>query len=443
VSLAADPRRRRWLLWGILALGFLLVSLHRLSTAVLSESLMTAFGTTGAGLGTLHAAFFVVYALMQIPTGILVDRFGPRRTAAVGGVVMNVGALGFAAAGGYAAALVARLLIGLGGSVLFVATLRFCANWFRADEFGTMNGLSFGVSGIGGILATTPFALAVGAAGWRATVAGLGAVGLAVAAGTYLFVRDSPEQAGLPPIEGVPEREPVTAREARNYLSAVVRDPVTWAAGIVLFCTAGVNLTVFGLWGVPYVVQMYDTSVTVASLFTLAGSVGVMVGPPAIGRLSDRTGIRAGLTLAGTALHAATLTLIAVVGDPPLPVVGGAFLLTGGLIGAFVLTYPVIKERHPGRASGIALGTINGSSFFGAAAFPTLLGAVLDAYWTGETVGGVRVYTPTGYRISFGIGAAAGLVAVGCAAWLYRHESAAGGAGPGAGPGSEEDGTAA
>lgn len=85
-----------------------------------------------------------------------------------------------------------------------------------------------------------------------------------------------------------------------------------------------------------------------------------------------------------------------------------------------VLTYPLIQARYDDRASGIALGTLNGASFFGAATFPTLMGWALDAYWTGDLIDGVRVYTETGYRIAFGIGAFAGVVAVCCAVWLHR-----------------------
>lgn len=421
-SIWSSPYRRRWVLWAILAGSFLLVSIYRLSTAVISGALMEAFGTTGAQLGTLHAVFFVVYALMQIPTGILVDRVGPRHTATVGAGMMNVGAIWFGLATGYGGALGGRLLIGLGGSVIFVSMLRFCANWYRADEFGTMNGLCFAVGGIGGILATTPFALAVDAAGWRTTIVALGTVGLVLAGATYAFVRDSAARAGLSSIEDVPERAMLSVGEVRAFTVRVVSDRWTWVVGVLLYSTGGVNLTLVGLWGIPYVVHTYDTSVAVASTITLLGGVGFVVGPPAFGRLSDHTGRRTEFILSAAILYAAALGLIAATGDPPLAVVGAAFFLTGSLFGAFVLTYPMIQSRHDERASGIALGTINGASFFGAATFPPLMGWVLDAYWTGELIDGVRVYTVTGYRVAFTIGAVAGLVAVACAVWLHWRD---------------------
>ncbi|MFC6906683.1 MFS transporter [Halalkalicoccus tibetensis] len=417
----ASPARRRWVLWGILALSFLLVNVYRLSTAVISAELMDALGTTGAQLGTLHAVFFLVYAVMQIPTGILVDRVGPRLTAAGGAAVMNAGAIWFALAGSYGAALGGRFLVGLGGSVIFVSMLRFCANWYRIDEFATMNGLSFAVGGLGGVLATTPFALAVDAAGWRQTVLALGLFGLCVAVATAALVRDSAERAGLAPIEDVPEQPRLSVAEIRRFTGRIVADRWTWAVSVLLYCTGGVNLTLIGLWGIPYVVQVHDVSVTIASTITLLGGVGAVVGPPVFGRLSDRTDRRTEFIVAGAIVHTAALGAIAAVGDPPLVLVGAAFFVLGGLLGAFVLTYPMIQARYDDRASGIALGTINGASFFGAASFPTLMGWALDVYWTGEYVDGVRVYTTTGYRAAFGIGAAAGLVAIGCALWLHRR----------------------
>jgi sugar phosphate permease len=414
-----EPSYRRWLLWGILALTFLLVNIYRLSTAVISGELMDALGTTGAQLGTLHAIFFLVYAVMQIPTGILVDRVGPRLTATIGAAVMNVGAIWFALASTYASAFGGRFLIGLGGSVIFVSMLRFCANWYRVDEFGTMNGLCFAVGGIGGILATTPFAVAVDVAGWRTTVLGLGLFGLVVAGATATVVRDSAERAGLPPIENVPEQPRLSIAEVREFTVRIASDRWTWVVAALLYCIGGVNLTLIGLWGIPYIVQVYDVSVTAASTITLLGGVGTVMGPPVFGRLSDVVDRRTEFIIGGAIVYTSAVGLIAMIGDPPLIAVGVVFFLIGGLLGTFVLTYPMIRHRYDDRASGIALGTINGASFFGAASFPTLMGRALDIYWTGEYIDGVRVYTMTGYRVAFAICTVAGVVAIGCAVWLH------------------------
>lgn len=416
-----DPWRRRWLLLGILAASFLLVNVYRLSTGVLTEQLMAAFRTTGAELGTLHAMFFLVYAVMQIPTGILVDRIGPRRTAAGGTAIMNVGALWFTLASSFHAALGARFLIGLGGSVIFVSMLRFAASWYTPAEFPTVNGLCFAVGGLGGILATAPFAVAVDIAGWERTMQALAVGGLLTAIVIAGVVRDTPTRAGYDPIHPDAREGPrLSMGEVRRGLGRVLVDPWVWVVCLILFAAGGINLTVFGLWGIPYVVQVYDTSVLFASVFTMIGGVGAVLGPPVIGWIASHTGRRTSIVVAGGVIYVGCLSSIAVLGDPPIILVGLTFLLIGALIGAFVVTYPLIKERHPSRLSGIALGSINGSSFFGAAVFPTLMGFALDAYWTGETVRGARVYSETGYRVSFAIATAISVVALVAALWLHR-----------------------
>lgn len=420
MSFLRDPLRRRWLAWGALAGVFLLVNLHRLSSAVLADRLMAAFDTTGAELGTLHASFFYIYAAMQLPAGVLADRAGPRRTATVGAVVLSVGAVGFGLAESYPAAFACRAIIGLGGSVVFVSILRFCANWFRTDEFATMNGLTIAVAGLGGITATAPLAVAAETFGWRRTVVGLGVLGIGVAAVAWAVARDSPRAAGLAPIDGVEHAETLTLRAVVSNLRTVLRAPETWVVSLMLFCTTGILITLLGLWGVPYVVQTYGVPVTTASYYTLLGSVGLLTGPPAFGRVADRIDRRVPLIVGGAAAFLAGFALLAAVGRPPRGVVALVYFLSGFVVGGPMLGYAVIKDNHTTAASGVSTATVNAAAFVGAAVFPTLMGYALDAYWTGETVAGARVYTAAGYRAAFAIAAAAAGVAVACSLWLRR-----------------------
>jgi sugar phosphate permease len=418
----SDPTKRRWLAWGALATAFLLVNLHRLSTAVLSGRLSADFSLTAAQLGTLHASFFLVYALVQIPTGVLADRVGPRHVGSAGAALLSVGAVGFALSDGYLVALLSRGLVGLGSGVIFVSILRFCANWFRTDEFGTMTGLTAGVAGLGAILATTPLALAAARIGWRRTVLGLAAVGMLAAIAVYALARSSPDDAGLEPIEGVPEQPSVSLSGTAAYLRALATDLDQWLLSIVFFSGMGTILTLIGLWGVPYLVVVYGLDVTTASYYTLLGSVGLLVGPPAIGWLSDRIERRLLPMSAGLALFALALGVVPVVGRPPLSVVAGVYLLCGFLVGSAVLALSVVKERYPPEASGVATATVNTAGFVGATVFPTAMGVALDAYRTGDVVGGTVVYTEFGYRVAFAIVAGAVAIAFLCSLWLLARK---------------------
>ena len=374
----SDPTKRRWIVFAALAIAYALVSVHRLSTAVLAEQLTAAFDTSGAALGTLHAAFFYIYAAMQLPAGVVADRTGSRLAVTAGTAVMSVGALLFSVADSYLVAFLARTLVGFGGSLLFIAILRFLANWFRPGEFARMSGATIAVAGFGGILATRPLAEVVTALGWRETLLGLGIVGFALAVLAFVLARDSPADAGLREIDGVPIARTPSLRAVAGNTRTVLRERATWLVGIVLFAGTGVNITVFGLWGVPYVVQTYGTSVPTASNFTLLGSLGLVVGPPVMGWLSDRLDRRTGLIVVGMALYAVTFAVLAVTGDPPIAVVGLVFFLSGFLAGAYALGYTVVKERHESGASGVSTGTVNTIGFAGAALLPTLMGAVLE-----------------------------------------------------------------
>lgn len=395
------------------------MSLYRLKTGVLAEELARAFEATATEIGTLHAVFFVVYAPLQLVAGVLADRYGPRLTVSVGAVVMHAGAILFAVSDTLPVAFVGRFLMGLGASVVFIAILKFCANWFRPEEFATFVGLTAAVSGLGGIVATYPLAVAASAVGWRVAVGSLAVVGVAVAVGVFAFVRNNPDD---PSRFGVPDVEPVGSfAEVRANLRDVLDAKQTWLIAGAFFVATGVNTTVFGLWGVPYLVQIYGLSLTDAAAITLLGSAGLATGPPTIGRLSDSFGVRVPLMLVTGAAFAACYGVVAVLGDPPLVVVAVAFFAAGFLIGGFVLGFTVMRENHTAGASGTATGTVNAAGFTGAAVFPTVIGALLDAYWTGETVAGARIYTLAGYRAGFGVAAAAGMCAFLLTVILYYH----------------------
>lgn len=414
-----DPTKRRWLGWGSLALVFLLINIHRLSTAVLSDRLTVAFGATAAQLGTLHAAFFVIYAAAQVPTGILADRYGPRYVGSAGAFVLSLGAMGFAVSDAYLVAFLSRACIGLGSSVIFVSILRFAANWYRTDEFGTMTGLTAGIAGLGAIFATTPLAVAIESFGWRTTVFVLGLAGFLAGTAVLVLVRQSPAKAGLEPIDDVPEQPSVSLADAAGYLRRLLGDTDQWLLSTIFFAANGTVLTIVGLWGVPYLVVLYGLDVTTASYYTLLGSVGILLGAPTVGWVSDRLGRRVLPMVAGLGVFVLALAVVPVFGKPPLFLVAVTYFLVGFSLGFTMLALSIVKESYPPEASGVATATVNGAGFFGATVLPPAMGLVLDRYRTGDVVGGTVAYTEFGYRVAFAVTTVAVAVAFLSALTLY------------------------
>ncbi|WP_440991854.1 MFS transporter [Haloarchaeobius baliensis] len=420
MAFTREFKRRRLLGWAVLSSVFVLVNFHRVSTGVLTSSLAGAFDTTGAELGLLHASFFYIYAPMQLVAGVLVDQRGTRRVTVLGSVVMVVGAVAFASSDAYVVGFLSRALIGFGGSVVYIGILRYCANWFRSNEFATMTGVTLSASALGGLAATTPLALAVAAYGWRTTYLFLGGIGLVATAGVFIAVRDSPTDAGFEPVSESVASADLTMSQVLANARTVFAERTTWVLGVMMFFAVGTNYTVMGLWGVPYLVHAYGLSVATASLFPLAGNLGLLFGSTLVGWISDRLGSRTSITVVTATLYTGLFAGISLLGTPPLAYVAVAFFGVMFLHGGFLLSFTIIKERHSGATSGTATGAINGMGFFGAAVLPGVMGLALDAFWTGETVAGSRIYTLVGYRVAFGIAALSGLVGLCCAVWLRR-----------------------
>ncbi|MFB6220565.1 MAG: MFS transporter, partial [Halolamina sp.] len=289
----------------------------------------------------------------------------------------------------------------------------------QPTEFATMNGLTMGIAGLGGMIAATPLAVAATTIGWRTTYAGMAVFGILAALAAYVMAHDHPTDAGLDPVENVPSTPELTFREVMANTRRVLGGLDTWLAGLVLFCFTGINITVVGLWVIPYVVQTYDVSVTTASTLQLLPAAGILFGPPVIGRISDYLEQRTSIMVGGAVVFTALFSVLAAPYRQPFIVVGLVLFGASFLAGTSALAYTVVKDNHGAAASGVATGTVNAISFAGAAVFPVLMGAVLDRFWTGQTVAGARVYTATGYRYMFGLAVLAGLFALGCSLLLH------------------------
>jgi sugar phosphate permease len=386
---------RRWMMWGIPALLFLIGFFHRVAPGVMAHDLMQAFDATGTLLGLLSATYFYAYAGLMIPGGVLIDALGVRRVVAAGGAVMGAGTLLMGAAGSLPLLFAGRLLVGVGATVTFVGTLKIAAAWFPLSHFGSLSALTATVGILGALTATAPLAVLVGVAGWRGALVVVAAVTLVGAAFCAVVVRDQPDDAGAP------ARRPQW-REILAGTLTVLRNRHTWPPFLGFFClySAMGNLM---LWVVPYLRDIYGLSSTQAALYAMAPNLALLVTGPLTGFASDRLLHRrkapyTALTCAQVVLWTA---LVLTLGAVPLWGLYLLFLALGAVGGAFVLTWPIGREVNPPALAGIAVAVVNLGGFLGAALTQGPLGAVLDARWAGAMVAGARSYPLEAYRASF------------------------------------------
>jgi sugar phosphate permease len=397
-DLLSKTLRYRWLIFWILALSYVLVYFHRLCPAVVAVDMMRDLHAGGALLGLLSSAYFYPYALMQLPAGLLSDSWGPRRTICLFFTVAFVGSLLLGLAPSALWAIVGRSLVGLGVSMLFVPTMKTLAEWFRIREFATMTGILMAMGGIGTLTATTPLALLSTWIGWRLSFVIVGIITLLLAILVWLFVRDRPADFGWPsPSE--PSGPTPPAVGLLEGMKRVITDPRFWPIAIWFFFDCAVFFSFGGLWGGPYLMQVYGFSKAQAGQILSMLAIGMIVGSPMLSFLSNRVfqGRKPVLVLSSFVLLCLTALLAFYTEELPL---AGLYLICLGL-GIFssaivVIGFTTTKELFPVQIAGTSTGLVNIFPFAGGAVFQPLLGYLLESH--GRVEG---AFTLAGYEQAF------------------------------------------
>lgn len=379
--------RVRALVFAIVLASFVLSFVHRTAPAAIAAELTAAFSIPAAVLGTLAATYFYVYTVLQIPVGVLADTLGPRRLLASGSAIAAVGSLLFALAPAWEWAAVGRTLVGIGVSVAFLAILKVSAVWFPANRFATLNGYTMFAGNLGAVAAGAPLAWLVTQTSWRSVFVGLAAVSAALAAATWIFVRDRPEQKGYAPVNPMPAGHAPAVRW-RAGLAAVLVKRSTWAAFIANAGVGGTYLAFAGLWAVPWLEHTYGYTRVVAAQHTSLLMLGVAFGSVAIGVISDRLGNRLDVMRFTAFAQAASWLPWVVRADWPQAATLAWFFAMGLVIPGFTLSWTIAKESNRPEHSGIATSVVNTGIFLGTGILQPLVGWVVDRSKTAGDLAG-------------------------------------------------------
>ncbi|TVT16945.1 MFS transporter [Amycolatopsis acidiphila] len=365
--------RRSWLIWFTAALVYLLSVFHRTSFGVAGLEAADRFGVGAAALGTFTVLQVGVYAAMQIPTGVLVDRYGPRKVLIAALLFLGLGQVLLALATSYGLGLLARGVLGFGDAMTFVSVLRLIAAHFPGRQYAVVTSFTTAIGYVGNLAATVPLTLLLAGPGWLPTFLTAGLLTAVYSAFVAARVKDTPNGR-------VAKAAPVDRRELLRQIRTAWRVPGTRLGFWVHFSTMFAPNVLTLLWGVPFLVQGQGMPTASASALLTVFVFGSMIGGPLVGGvIGARPGLR--MPLVGGYLGGAALVWALLLGWPgsiPVAVLVPcfAFLSLGGP--ASMIGFALARDYNPLHRVGTATGVVNVGGFVATTITALAIGVLLQ-----------------------------------------------------------------
>jgi len=385
----AEHRRALRRILVLLGLFFVFVQINRSAGGVLANYLGGHRGLSPTDIGTVMGAMFFASAVVQLPTGLLFDRFGAKRTLVTMGLLAVAGIVLFAVAESTWALVLGRFAIGIGHGGVITAVYLIAMGWAPPDRVAQATASLVGIAGgIGGVLATAPLELVLSEAGLTTTFLVIAAVTLALTFVIQFTVNDGPASGG-------PKAAPETFLQSLSGLWEVIRMPELRRIYVMGFCFTAPFMTIGGLWAGPYFTDVQGLSHERASIALLILVIALHVGTYLYGPLERFAASRKRLVLAAVALEVACLGVLAIWPTVPLLVAGPVLFVFGCVAPFFVVLASHARSFVPPQRAGRAITTINLAGLTGVFVLQTATGAAID--WV-EATGGPP---EDGHRIVF------------------------------------------
>ena len=388
-------------IWGITTIFYFFDNLLNASPGAMKPELSAAFSNAASDIGILSAAYLWVYGVMQIPAGLLMDRFGPRRMLTLASFFCAIGCLLFAKANTLSMAILGRGFIGFGASFAVIGCSKVAISWFPPKRFALFIGLmvSVGMTGPACSLATVNKIIQM-CSDWREAMLFAGCIALLLAIALWLIVRDKPANNIAEWSDSDNNNNNVNAEiSVGKALVEVVCCRQAWYASTYAGFMFVPTLTFGAMWGVPYLVEAHGFSRDTAGILAGLIFIGWVFGGPIYGWFSDYIGKR---NLPMYFANIATLIIsLVIIHTDHLSVIniGILMFLLGFVSSGFILAFAVMREKNRPEVSGTAIGFINTlNTILGGALFQCFIGKVLDWVATDavETSAG-KIFSLTDY----------------------------------------------
>src|ERR1017187_4694068 len=364
------PSLLPWLIWVLAALFVVFNYVQQVVPNIIAVELSHAFNATESTLGNIAASYFYAYAILQIPVGLIVDRYGTRRPLVIAILAAGHGTLAFAWAHSSGSAQLGRLIMGASAAFSFIGCLKLVEEWFPPSKFSTLAGMT-NTAGMVGAASGAPVAVLVNVIGWRESVAWMGGAELILAVLVFFIVRDRSAAISHSALE-------TQSKEIQSGGTlGLLANPYMWINAVYATSISLVFVAFGGLWGTSYIQKVYDLSAVAAagtgSLLFLGGIAGSLF----FGWYSDYLGRRKPpMVFAGVGALATMACLLYLPGIPLAGFKLGLFLV-GFFSSANIVSYAVARDLYP-KLAGLSIGFLSTCYFAGSAASQPLVGMLLE-----------------------------------------------------------------
>src|SRR5690349_5179944 len=391
---------RAWAVWAVGLSAYVVAVLHRTSLGVAGLDAQVRFDIGAGALASFAVLQLLVYAGLQVPVGLLLDRFGSMRLVVGGALIMAAGQALMAFSDGITGAVLARVLVGAGDAMTFISVLRIVPQWFPARRVSVVTQLTGLVGQLGQVLSAVPLAALLAGPGWSTAFVSASAAGVFVAVVALVALHDTPQRR-------VNSGDAVTVRQLGSDLAGAWRHPGT-RLGLWTHFTAQFPGTVFALvWGYPFLLAGEGVSRGTASVLLTLFVVTGMTAGPVVGVLVQRHPLRRSWLVLGV-ISANALgwgLVIAWPGRAPLPVLV-LLVLALGLGGpGSMIGFEFARTFNPPNRLGTATGIVNVGGFVASLLTILLVGLILDA-----RTGGRAGYDIADFKVAMSVQYAIGVV---------------------------------
>ncbi|MDQ1004962.1 sugar phosphate permease [Neobacillus niacini] len=382
----------RWIVFVSVLFTYFLMASQRTAPGLITDQVMRDFNVTASTIGLLTSIQFFVYTGLQVPMGILADRYGPNFFLIIGAFLTGLGTIIYSLGTHESVLFFARILTGTGDATIWVNMVLILGQWFKVKEFVRLIGIAGMTGSLGFLLATVPFSLLIDLLGWRAAFFSAGILLCLCGILLYFVLIKKPKQIFVN--ESVSVIKELHPEKTLILLRRLVSNRQAWALFLCHFGIVGAYVGFIGSWAVPYGMNMYGMTRSDASQLIMIGLVGALIGAPLSSWISSRLEtIKRPYVVIHMIILLCWATFLLFNGNPPLLMLILLFFIIGFGYGASALTFAVVRQTFPIKESGLVSGFANTGGFLSAVLLPSIFGMVLDhVQITSGTIGAGYYY---------------------------------------------------